>query len=564
MPLTLDLSITPFSRYGSRFSVSSIHWQSENPCGQGLYIRAHHGNRGPRGIFKLNLFDGRIVEPTAIEATPDAVRLRLNRRSVTICIESSGTIRIHGDGRLALRMEMPADKGGCIHPSPGGRWTYNCPHLHTKYMLEMKSGNAAVESPWQDFQCKHLAWTLIPDASGTFDAAIDEYSSVWTERERKPFASCVKESAREFDSWQKRLPSAPGKFREAREHAAYVMWGAVVEPKGLLKRTTMLMSKRQMDQVWSWDHCFNAMALAHGHPELAWDQFMIMADHQDSFGAYPDCINDEWALFNFCKPPIHGWALNYMMEQKPAFFTRERLSEAYETLSRWTQWWIKHRTWPGDEIPYYLHGNDSGWDNSTIFDHGCPVISPDLPASLAIQMETLGDLADRLGKKTDAAKWRKDSKQLIDAMVKLLWRDGIFVGLRRPDGFAVRCDSLIRCIPVVLGKRLPKEIRQALVDQVRTFLTPHGLATERTASQHYRADGYWRGPIWAPSTMMIVSGLAGLGEKKLVNTIAEHFCTMCARTGFAENYDAQIGVGLRDRSYTWTASVFLMLAHDHL
>jgi glycogen debranching enzyme len=319
-----------------------------------------------------------------------------------------------------------------------------------------------------------------------------------------------------------------------------------------------------MDQVWSWDHCFNAMALARGNPDLAWDQLMIMADRQDSFGAYPDAVNDEGEHFNYSKPPVHGWTLQYMMKQKPAFFTRERVAEAYDTLERWTNWWTTHRTWPGDAIPYYLHGNDSGWDNSTIFDHGCPVVSPDLPASLAIQMETLADLATRLGKKTDAARWRKQSKDLIDNMMKILWQDGIFVGMRRPDGFAVRCDSLIRCIPIVMGKRLPKDIRHALVDQVRTFLTPHGPATERTASQHYRPDGYWRGPIWAPSTLMIVSGLADAGEKKLARDIAERFCVMCGHSGFAENFDALTGAGLRDRAYTWTASAFLVLASDYL
>jgi putative isomerase len=35
---------------------------------------------------------------------------------------------------------------------------------------------------------------------------------------------------------------------------------------------------------------------------------------------------------------------------------------------------------------------------------------------------------------------------------------------------------------------------------------------------------------------------------------------MAARSGMAENYNALTGAGLRDRAYTWTASVFLLLA----
>ena len=35
-------------------------------------------------------------------------------------------------------------------------------------------------------------------------------------------------------------------------------------------------------------------------------------------------------------------------------------------------------------------------------------------------------------------------------------------------------------------------------------------------------------------------------------------------SGFAENFDAVTGEGLRDRSYTWTASVFLIMCHEFL
>ena len=45
---------------------------------------------------------------------------------------------------------------------------------------------------------------------------------------------------------------------------------------------------------------------------------------------------------------------------------------------------------------------------------------------------------------------------------------------------------------------------------------------------------------------------------------AQQFAEMVSASGFAENFDAVTGEGLRDRSYTWTASVFLILAHEYL
>jgi glycogen debranching enzyme len=78
------------------------------------------------------------------------------------------------------------------------------------------------------------------------------------------------------------------------------------------------------------------------------------------------------------------------------------------------------------------------------------------------------------------------------------------------------------------------------------------------------ADGYWRGPIWAPSTLLLVEGLASCGEHDLARDLAQRFCELAPRSGFAENYDALTGDGLRDRAYTWTASVFLILGHEFL
>ncbi len=94
------------------------------------------------------------------------------------------------------------------------------------------------------------------------------------------------------------------------------------------------------------------------------------------------------------------------------------------------------------------------------------------------------------------------------------------------------------------------------------FLTANGLATERLSSRYYESDGYWRGPIWAPATLMVVDGLESSGENEFARELKLRFCRMAARSGLTENYDAVSGRGLRDGAYTWTASVFLIFAHE--
>lgn len=116
-------------------------------------------------------------------------------------------------------------------------------------------------------------------------------------------------------------------------------------------------------------------------------------------------------------------------------------------------------------------------------------------------------------------------------------------------------------VPLILGNRLPAEILSKLIEDIRLkgFITDYGFATELPDSPFYKEDGYWRGPIWAPTTMLLVDGLLSSGERDIAIEVAEKFCRMASYSGMAENYNALTGAGLRDPAFTWTSSVFLVL-----
>ena len=141
------------------------------------------------------------------------------------------------------------------------------------------------------------------------------------------------------------------------------------------------------------------------------------------------------------------------------------------------------------------------------------------------------------------------------------------MALRSGDHLVADTESLFLYLPAAGRRRLPAAVRREMVDRLTRpgrFVTEFGLATESPKSAEYDPDGYWRGPIWAPSTLIVVEGLAACGEMDLARDIARRFCDMVEREGFAENFDALTGQGQRDRAYTWTASVFLILAHEYL
>jgi putative isomerase len=435
-------------------------------------------------------------------------------------------------------------------------------------MLTPIEGRLAVDAPWSVDKSDHVVADFLPDLdTGTFECAVEEFLTVWQEREyAESFETCLKTVEGEYQAWLERMPEVPETYAEAGELAAYINWSCVVAPEGHLTRPAMLMSKNWMNSLWSWDNCFNAMALCYGHPQLAWDQLMILAENQDPSGAFPDSINDGVRVWSFCKPPIHGWALKWMMARTD-FIDETRLAEVYEPLCRWTQWWFDYRDDDHDAMPQYNHGNDSGWDNCTVFEVGPPVEGPDLAAYMIVQMEVLAEVAQILGKAQEADVWKSRAAIILDLLLSHSWRRDRFVAPRSGDHEVFESDSLLLFLPIVLGDRLPRRVLAKLVAGLKEegrFLTEHGLATESLRSPLYQSDGYWRGPIWAPSTMIIVDGLAAAGELEFARELARRFCAMAAHNGMAENYDAITGAGLRDRAYTWTSSVFLILAHEYL
>jgi hypothetical protein len=554
-----DLALVPLSRFGSYFSLSVNGWGSP---GKGLFLHSHY-SKSPQ-VFKIDPVRGGQVVDFKTEAAPSVLRLKPDGGGeIEFVIAGTETIRIRGRG-TSLRLTMPNERWTFAYQLPGG-WAFNFSPYAFQVAIEVMRGGIEMRAPWEKgpgfcWETSGAVATISPDKEGVFEVAIDSFLTAWVKPERRDFDVCRKEVEHEYAEWTKGLPDVPHEYIKTRDLAAYVNWSAVLAPAGNLTRPTMFMSKYSMCNVYHWDHAFNAMAHCLHRPDLAWDQLVLFHDHQDGHGKCPSSVNRNEIRYTISNPPVQGWALRRMWDVNPAMMTPARMEEAYSYLSGWTNWICGNWTWPGDRLPFYHHGFDSGWDNSSIFDEGVPAVSPDQPAYLVLQMEVLADLAEAMGRKADAQSWRKRSQDMCDALVADLWKGDHFVGVVRPSGRIVECDSLITCMPMVLGRRLPENVREGLVARIREHLTPFGLATEKLESTKYQEGGYWRGPIWAPSTMLVVCGLIDIGEKELALTIMRAFCNMCRERGFYENFSPRTGEGHFCPSYTWTSSVFMIFA----
>src|SRR3984957_998852 len=568
--LALDITKVPFSRYGytiafSKFTEDNLASFHATGLPTGVYLRSVYGDQRTHPVFRVELLDADKAVPFVVEAGPSLLRLKAANGIVEFCIAASDRVKFRGHG---VSLRLIAQVGALAVPTDAKHWEINSERVMEKYMLWAIHGDLHMDAPWSGLSNLRVAATYSPDSESlSVEGEIDTYPSVWTpQRSSETFDESVRIVELDYSRWLKLMPGVPREFGPGAELAAYVNWTSVVDRSGYLDRPAMLMSKNWMAAIWSWDHCFNAMALAFKDPDLSFSQFMLPFDNQQSEGALPDETTSTSNELNFTKPPIHGWALAWMM-QHGGFTDQAHLAQMYAPLSRWTNWYFQYRDSNRDGLPEYNHGYDSGWDNSTVMLPGMPVETADLASFLILQMDTLADLAGKLGKDAEGQEWHTRSNELLKPMLSTLWRKDHFVAIRASDGSAIDSQSLLLYIPIILGKRLPSDVRNKLIQGLTEqgkFRTEHGFATEPLTSKYYTTDGYWRGPIWAPATMLLAEGLDSAGEHALAKKVRENFCQMAQQSGMYENFDAITGGGLRDPAYTWTSSVYLIFAHQLL
>ncbi|MES4906064.1 MULTISPECIES: trehalase family glycosidase [unclassified Streptomyces] len=557
----------PFSTHGSWFGISPVVAQKTHA--DDLHLVSHQN--GMHAVLRFVPLDAGTGAraTTRIEATPGLLSWIGEGGRIDLAYESPDTVRLRGEG-LGLRIcaaeqTLTPFTGTYFFRDPvDGAYVLTSYETGRRYRITVLSADAVGVFGAQDLGSAERGLAIAAQNGGAWEAAVEELDSA-----RRPyiaqtaFDQVVTAAQNAFAQFTDMVAPWRSAATPAAELAAYVLWSATVNPAGFVTRPAVLMSKHWMDKVWSWDHCFNALALAPGLSASAWDQFCLPFDHQDESGALPDSVCHSEILYNYVKPPIHGWALGHLRRRLREPLDPAELARTYDRLTRWTEFWLTARRAPGSALPHYQHGNDSGWDNATTFDPERVVATADLAGFLVLQLRELATLAEELGRSDDARRWTRTADATQTAMLDHLWKGDHFVARGAHSGDTWSSSSLLDLMPIALGEHLPQHVAAVLAERIQAHLTPYGLATELPSSPHYLSDGYWRGPVWAPAVVLIEDGLRRSGHQSLADEISARFRTLCETHGFAENFDALTGTGLRDRAYTWTASGYLLLAEAH-
>ncbi|MCC5841837.1 MAG: hypothetical protein JJT96_17110 [Opitutales bacterium] len=564
-----NIRTTPFSTRGSYLTLTHPILRKlgdGTSLPEGLYLCTVRGEADVRDVLRIEAITD---APVSERLTPVSLHLETEAGAgIDIVFENPAVLRFRcrGVGLRLVRAEWrPFD---CIIERNPGVWLLSSYLNKSRFALRQLSGEVWVDAPWERVRCPSLRIEVRPSgAAGMAELSLEEFQGSWSPESSTAvgagFDSCRAARSADWEAWLAKQICAPEPLREARALAAYINQSCIVGPSGHFTREALLMSKYKMTNYWTWDNCFNVLGLASSDPELAWDQMMLAFAHQSPQGQLPASFNNAELHWMDAKPPVHGWALGKLMRETD-WVGMGKLQQVYEPLAAFTEWWFRFRDHDGDGLPAAFHGNDTGWDNASVFDERPPVTTPDLSAYLVIQMEVLGTVAELLGKERAAREWERRGKALLERMIERLWdpEKGQFVSLKGDGRTPAPGDSLINFMPLVLGRRLPPDVLEPLVQSLMRpgrFLTDWGLATESLRSPFYSPEGYWRGPIWAPPTLLVFSGLQEGGYAAEAETIRHRFLNLCARAGFPENFHATEGRALRDPTYTWTTSTFFHL-----
>ncbi len=321
-----------------------------------------------------------------------------------------------------------------------------------------------------------------------------------------------------------------------------------------------------IDGLWLWDAAFQSQVLHYKDPRWAQELLRAVLAQQSEAGLVPHWSTPR-SRTEISQPPLLSWAA---LRLYTLHGQRDFLDQVYPRLARLHRWFEQARTRP-DGLPFWKQPDESGMDNSPAFDEGTDA-HVDLAGELLADAQWLERIARALGRRDDAAAWRKQADRWRARLEKMWDEQGGFYfplkGAQRVpvysiQGFFPLWDAQL---PAARRRRLlvrlqdPDEfwtpypipsvsLRSPQFMQPKWFANTYGSPeTGRRATERLEdyTSVYWRGPVWIFSNAIIYEALRETGEFAVANELGRRMVAMmmeAARYGgmLWENFDPRTG-----------------------
>ena len=514
----------------------------------------------------------------------DEARLTIETKKGTIefVYEEPEILRVRVTG-VSMRVYCEAEmhEGACEKAWGEVEIAFN---LVGKLLFKSISGRLEHNIEWDFRTVSPLPFhiDIIPDEeTGAGEAAIHEYYSNCIPKDvYPPFDMAYENTKADFQTFAKNYPEALAPYRDMAKKAEWIIWNTRLGPRGSLKNKMIYMNKVLFVRAFGWHHGFHAMAMENNVRE-AWNMLLVMFTHQNEYGGIPDNISDlNQEAWISTKPPIFGFATCYVLDNFDLSpLGTEDYDQLYNALSKYTNWWFTQHDHMKTGYASYYHSDESGYDEATLFDKGCPIQAPDLQAYMVMLCEACSRLAALTGREKETEYWMSESKRVLSFLTDVLWDGELFRARIPATGELYKCGSVAHLQPIMLGRRLPGDIvakiRERLLDEDE-YLTDCGIASEHLKSEHVVVRSFTRGAVTAPSQCLMLLGLHDAGEVEAAQMITARYLNVLMGKGlghasYTHRVEPVIGNKLLAMETTpmsigywfsaWVSSIFLILAN---
>ena len=401
----------------------------------------------------------------------------------------------------------------------------------------------------------------------------------------------VEQALRDDEALYNRIPPAP----TSDPALQMVYWSAfnllrqvMLPPEGASSYNYYVFSR---EPTWGWGHggqvfheSLAMLAYVYMDPESALNSQRVYFErqHEDGYINYrtgpflDEVIEHEGALTS--SGPLLNWV---NLELYQATGDRSFLEEAYDSGSRFYEWWLAHRDLDGDGLAEW-GGHavlESLRDGLVAVWHqvGWPANfeAMDLNVMLVKEARSLATMARELGDEEAAARWDREAQSRTEAINQTFWDEdtGFFYHVDRKDHDFTFSDTndlkrqeIIGFLPLWAGTATDEQAAR-LVEHLTNedkFWRPYGVPSLAADDSYYNPTGYWNGPVWPQWQYFIVRGLLDYGyeeearmltDKLLANVTAQLRTTHT----FWELYSPDHLWGGHHQAYIWTGLVARML-----
>jgi hypothetical protein len=543
----LDLTRIPFASRSNYFAFVADRSKDEYGAEREvIYLTFTYGMSSGItrwDIIRVEPIRGGQILPYTYTAAPELLVLESPCGNIEICFEGSDKVlfRTTAEGlgiRFSLKFmphELFLDRlDGTVHTSLKDIG---------EFLFENPGGKLEHNGRWigPAMQPKPCYVDYLPGPGGRVEAYIRYARSAVSRPGRLGlFDECVAKTRKEFEEFCTLYDfEAPEKYREAKMLAVYAIWQCYINiPLGDSPANVMYMMRVGMlVRAMGWHTAYQAVAGA-GNIDQAIEYLYSNTPFMDEYGQIPDGVNDAFADMHCTKPPFQGFAWEYLENRYgPEGITKAHCEKLFEPMKRWVNWWRTFRDIDGNGIIDYVHADESGWDDSSIFSKGMPIESPDSSAFLILMLEMLSKMARKLGKNDEADAYMADAKKMLDDLIRIFWNGEKFICRMTGTHEIVDFESIAMYQPIILGKRLPREIIDkiaAKLDDPETFFSEKdgGLYSESRKSPYFCiGTAFMMGRMLAPVQFIMALGLYNAGKKELALKIARAFCDWTLEKG---------------------------------